>query len=300
MERALYDPDTGFYATTGHAGRRGDFVTSPEVGPLFGAVVARALDGWWHELGRPDPYWVIEGGAGPGTLARTVAAAEPTCADVWRYVAVERSEVQRSRHPDWVESRPDLPDGPVTGVVLANELLDNLPFDLTHGGDPVDVEEGPAGRTLVPEVDIDDCEPDCIRARAWLAAALDLVERGRVVVIDYTDRGGRRQWLRTYREHESGGHPLDDPGRQDITIDVPVAQLAEVRTPSHQSTQADWLVRWGIESLVADGRRVWQERAHLGDLEAVAARSRVSEAEALTDLGGLGGFSVLEWIANGE
>ncbi|MDP9074095.1 MAG: hypothetical protein M3N98_07965, partial [Actinomycetota bacterium] len=56
MEAALYDPDDGFYATGGSAGRRGDFVTSVEIGPLFAAVWARALDLWWEELGRPDPY----------------------------------------------------------------------------------------------------------------------------------------------------------------------------------------------------------------------------------------------------
>ena len=75
MELALYDPERGFYATGGRAGRRGDFLTSPEVGPLFGAVLARALDGWWDELGRPDPFVVVEAGAGPGTLARTVLPA---------------------------------------------------------------------------------------------------------------------------------------------------------------------------------------------------------------------------------
>ena len=42
VDRCLYDPTDGFYATRGEAGgSRGDFVTSPEVGPLFGAVVAR-------------------------------------------------------------------------------------------------------------------------------------------------------------------------------------------------------------------------------------------------------------------
>ena len=44
VEACLYDPDGGFYAAGGAAGRRGDFITSPEVGPLFGAVVARWLD----------------------------------------------------------------------------------------------------------------------------------------------------------------------------------------------------------------------------------------------------------------
>ena len=44
-----------------------------------------------------------------------------------------------------------------------------------------------------------------------------------------------------------------------------------------------------------EGRRTWQERAHLGDLEAVRARSRITEAEALLDPTGLGAFQVLEW-----
>ena len=56
IERALYDPSDGFYASGGRAGpRRGDFITSPEVGPLFGAVVARAFDEWWRELGDARP-----------------------------------------------------------------------------------------------------------------------------------------------------------------------------------------------------------------------------------------------------
>ena len=75
----------------GPAGRRGDFITSPEVGPLFGAVVARALDTWWREVGEPDPFVVVEAGAGPGTLCRTVLAASPACAPALRYVLVERS-----------------------------------------------------------------------------------------------------------------------------------------------------------------------------------------------------------------
>jgi len=61
MAAALYDDAGGFYARGGRAGRRGDFVTSPEVGPLFGTVLGRALDEWWDELGQPapfQPWWV--------------------------------------------------------------------------------------------------------------------------------------------------------------------------------------------------------------------------------------------------
>ena len=63
VELALYHPQLGFYASGGQAGRRGDFVTSVEVGPLFGAVVAAALDAEWRRQGEPDPFVVVEAGA---------------------------------------------------------------------------------------------------------------------------------------------------------------------------------------------------------------------------------------------
>src|SRR4051794_2179319 len=138
MRLALYDPEGGFYSTGGAAGRRGDFITSVEVGPLFGAVLARALDAEWERLGRPDPFTVVEAGAGVGTLAVAVRAAAPRCSatGALRYVMVEQSAALRARHGDHLpagerfESAADLPAGPITGVVVANELLDNLPVRL--------------------------------------------------------------------------------------------------------------------------------------------------------------------------
>ena len=65
VELALYDPSQGFFTTGGGAGRGGaDFITSPEVGPLFGLLVAEFLDRRWDDLGRPDPYVVVEAAAG--------------------------------------------------------------------------------------------------------------------------------------------------------------------------------------------------------------------------------------------
>ena len=60
-------------------------------------------------------------------------------------------------------------------------------------------------------------------------------------------------------------------------------------------SQRHFLLEHGIDDLVAEGRKVWAERAHLGDLAALKARSRVREAEALLDPNGLGGFSVASW-----
>ena len=61
------------------------------------------------------------------------------------------------------------------------------------------------------------------------------------------------------------------------------------------TTQAAFLRAHGIDDLVADGRRLGAERAGVGDLGALLARSRIAEADALLDAGGLGGFIALEW-----
>src|SRR3954471_5409268 len=91
VELALYGRG-GFFTRGRGAGRAGrDFVTSPEVGTFFGALVARALDGWWRDAGEPDTYLVIEAGAGRGRLAADVLVAGPDCRSALRYVLVERS-----------------------------------------------------------------------------------------------------------------------------------------------------------------------------------------------------------------
>src|ERR1700730_15782327 len=94
IDVALYGAG-GFYAAGGGAGRHRDFLTSPEVGPLFGGVVARAIDATWEACGQPDPWVVVETGAGSGTLAASVLAAAPACAPALRYVAVEISAALR-------------------------------------------------------------------------------------------------------------------------------------------------------------------------------------------------------------
>lgn len=283
MEEALYGVD-GFYERPGGgAGRRADFLTAPEVGPLFGAVLARAVAAWHDEAGRPDGFTVYDVGAGAGTLGRSLARAG--CPHP--YVAVDRSAAQRARH-EGLASSADLPDGPLVGVVVANELLDNLAFDLTVDGVPIDPD------APWPEVGM---APDQAAAAAFVADVLGRL-RGRLVVLDYcsttASMAGRpwTEWLRTYAGHDRGGHPMDHLGEQDITVEVAVDQLPP---PDDDTAQADWLRRWGIEDLVEEGRRIWAERAHLGDLEALAARSRVREAEALTDPAGMGAFRVLEW-----
>ena len=101
-----------------------------------------------------------------------------------------------------------------------------------------------------------------------------------------------RDWLRTYRSNDRGTHYLAEVGLQDITIDVPFDQLPP---PDAMRPQAQFLQRWSIDELVAEGVRVWAEQAARPGLEAMRMRSRVSESEALLDPAGLGAFDVAEW-----
>ncbi|MGA1377626.1 MAG: SAM-dependent methyltransferase [Ilumatobacteraceae bacterium] len=303
----------GFYSTTGRAGRRGDFITSPEVGPLFGAVLARALDTWWDELGRPDPFTVVDAGAGPGTLSRAILTANPRCSSALRYVAVEVSETQRALHPTGVESRAEMPSAPFVGVIIANELLDNLPFRLFvfDGGWREAFVETDGERfveRLVTTSDIPHCLPPAAAHGAriaiqdaavhWVSSALSLLNAGRLVVFDYcttsVEMASRpwRQWLRTYSTHERGLHYLQSVGLQDVTVEVAIDQLP---SPTVVTTQAEFLREFGIDQLVAEGRAAWRDAATSPTVTSMMMRSRVREAESLCDPGGLGGFSVLQW-----
>jgi NADH dehydrogenase [ubiquinone] 1 alpha subcomplex assembly factor 7 len=312
--------------------------------------VARALDGWHAELGFPDPFLVVEAGAGRGRLAHDVLRAEPDCAAALRYVMVERSPTLRSEQrrrltvEPWedalgpflapsdgdgapepvagigpiVTALDDLPALSFDGVILANELLDNLPFDVVErtpsgwaeirvgldGDDFVEVPV-PAADSLAPAFDapVGSRLPLQGGIEAWLAACSTGLRRGVVVVIDYgapartLSARGQAGWLRTYRAHLRGDDPLAAPGTQDVTTDIVTETLHRAArraglTVVAETTQAAWLTSLGIDEMVEAGRRRWEQRAHVGDLDALAARSRVTEAAALTDPGGLGAHTV--------
>lgn len=315
MQLALYG-EGGFYTTGGRAGRRGgDFITSPEVGPLFGTVIARALDAWWKELGSPSRFDVVECGAGPGTLARSILAAQPECADAIQYVAVEISASQRALHPQSVESRETMPDGPITGVILANELLDNLPFRLfvfdgswmeafvsqASGGQFVEVLRAPdVVPSCMPQtVPLGSRAPIQDAAALWVLDSLAKISDGRLLLFDYCSASTAdisltpwREWLRTYCDQGRGTHYLTDPGSQDITTQVLLDQLPAGFT---SSTQADFLKHWGINELVSEGTDYWESMKHAPDIAAMKMRSRSSEASILIQNFRTGQYSSLLW-----
>ena len=319
MELALYDETDGFYSSGGAAGRRrGDFITSPEVGPLFGAVVARALDQWWDAASRPNLFVVAEAAAGRGALARSILAAEPACAGALQYRLIETSASLRAEHDDLIArgagssgSWPTVGEPPID-VVIANELLDNLPTRVLerteHGWAEVAVDadlnevlidlEGEPPATAV-NVPVGARIPWAEQADAWVDEARHRAGTS-IVAFDYgastpeLAERGQSGWLRGYRNHTRVVDVLASPGSADITVDVPFDQLPACTT----TTQAEWLRVHGIDDLTATARTVWEAERAAGGMAAIRARSAIIEAEALTDPAGLGAFVVAEWTGN--
>lgn len=292
MDMALYAPGLGYYATgTRKFGQGGDFVTAPEIGPLFGRCLA-------HEVGLVlsviDDACLLELGAGSGALAQSLI--EALSADdrlPSRYCILEISpdlrERQRQRleplaehHGLKIEWLEQLPDEPLQGVILANEVVDA--FAVTR----FCVIEGRPWRAGI-SIDgdgfawewIDDLDPDsgaakivqqyelvegyisevCPRAEAWIHALGVSLQRGLALVIDYgfpareyylPERS--QGTLRCHYQHRAHNDPLILPGIQDVTCHVNFSALAEAgRTAGFDvlgyTSQESYLLALGLLDL---------------------------------------------------
>jgi SAM-dependent MidA family methyltransferase len=142
MDRVLYAPGLGYYSAGAQKfGESGDFVTAPEISPLFASCVARAfLDIAFDEGGLPaPPATILELGAGTGAMAAGILQKlQRMDAVPERYLILEVSADLRERQHRLIAERvPDLagrvawldelPATPVAGVIVANEVLDALP-----------------------------------------------------------------------------------------------------------------------------------------------------------------------------
>jgi SAM-dependent MidA family methyltransferase len=141
MELALYAPGLGYYsAGLQKFGIDGDFVTAPEISPLFGRCLARQCEQILHELNSPAdiPADILELGAGSGKMAADILnelAARDALPN--RYYILEVSAYLKQRQQETLQQYPDLysrvqwlsalPAVPFTGIILANEVLDALP-----------------------------------------------------------------------------------------------------------------------------------------------------------------------------
>jgi SAM-dependent MidA family methyltransferase len=136
MEACLYHPQHGYYTKRGQSERR-DYITSVDVTPLFGRLLARQFHEMWTLLDRPQPFALVEAGAGTGQLAKQILnCARKSLGEFYeamRYVAVERSAVRRAAQAknlaDHITNkrfcaREELPAEIPQGCIFSNELFD--------------------------------------------------------------------------------------------------------------------------------------------------------------------------------
>lgn len=315
MEISLYDPAGFFGGDRLRSEKAGDFLTSPEVSPLFGTSLAKYVDEVRERIG--EPFRLVEVAAGSGSLLRPLLDSIDVDA-----LAVEASPAARNALSALVPVAAEIPEE-IRGVVIANELLDNLPMALAQSVEGrwrerwVGVDDGQLSFVDAeprPEVIqwLDAFAGDVIEggwvevqleARAWLAGLLERMEAGAILLFDYGDTAenllNRRQdgTLRTYRAHHLGPHPLDEPGETDITADVNFSALMDLHPNTNLYRQDDFLTRLGLRSLLTDLRKQELAAARTGsEMDRLRIRNVKTEAETLLHPRGLGDFRVLEIV----
>lgn len=291
MAMALHEPGLGYYSgASAKFGAAGDFVTAPEISPLFGRTLARQAS---QVLGSLEGD-VLELGPGTGRLAADLLAGLEAAGRLpRRYLLLDLSADLRARQlatleaqvphlmdrVRWIDCLPDL----IEGVVVANEVLDAVPVHLvawspeaarergvtaTHEG--FSWEDRPiaaAGlRDAVAELNPPPPAPYVsefgLQARALVATLAARLERGVMLFVDYGF--GRREYyhpqraagtLMCHSRHRAHHDPFHLPGLQDITAHVDFTAVAEAAVEAGATllgytTQARFLVNCGITSLL--------------------------------------------------
>jgi SAM-dependent MidA family methyltransferase len=266
MHEALYAPGLGYYsAGTAKFGAGGDFVTAPEISPLFGRVLGRQCAGVLRTLPGGE---ILELGAGTGRLSvELLKALDDAGAKPGRYLILEVSAeladrqrtLIRSEVPgmlprvEWVERLPRR----FTGVVVANEVADALPVErfvkragrilqlrVTADGNRFGWCEAPAPGYLERCVlEVEDALPERLPDEyvsevstalpGWIGDIAGCLEHGLILLIDYGLP--RREyyapdrsggWLRCHFRHRVHDDPLILPGIQDLTAWVDFTAVA--------------------------------------------------------------------------
>jgi SAM-dependent MidA family methyltransferase len=322
MELALYTPGLGYYSGGSRKfGAAGDFVTAPELSPLFSRCLAAQVA---QVLAQTGGGVVLEFGAGSGVLAADMLEEldrRSALPDV--YLILEVSGELRGRQSRLLHHRVPrlasrvrwldrLPEAPLAGVVVANEVLDALPvhrFRIHRGGvQGQQVTCGPAGLSarwseapphlraaverIARQVALPDgyCSEVCLRLSPWIASVASCLGRGAALLIDYgyprselyhADR--RDGTLLCHFRHRAHGDPLLLPGLQDVTAHVDFTAAAEAALAAGLevagfTTQAHFLLGCGIEQFLSEAHRA-------GDSSGLRAAEQVKRLVLPTEMG---------------
>lgn len=291
MELALYAPGMGYYSAGARKfGAAGDFVTAPEISSLFGRTLARQLI---EIMAQSTPH-ILELGAGSGKLAVDILSElERQNSLPERYDILEVSADLRERQQALLQARlPHLinrvhwlgaPPDSISGVLVANEVLDALPVHLVRWTDANIVERGVASKgesfvwqerlpasSMLLEIAQQIKMPDdtlsdvSLAVRGLVSSLSERLHQGMLLFIDY-GFGAREYYhpqrtqgtLMCHYRHHAHDDPFFLPGLQDITAHVDFTAVAEAAIDAGlhlygYTTQAYFLINGGITDLLAE------------------------------------------------
>ena len=293
MALALYTPGLGYYAgdlpkfgslpATSAEAPGSDFVTAPEISPLFGYALARQVAQALEASGT-DEMW--EFGAGTGALAeQLLAALQEMQVPLARYTIVDLSGSLRARQQtrlapfgEQVQWASELP-AQMRGVVLGNELIDAMPVQLLARVNGVWHERGVAlgedakhfvwadrPTTLRPPIDIEGSHDYLTeihpQSEAFVRTLAQRLKRGAVLLLDYGFPEGEYYHpqrtggtLMCHQAHRADGNPLADVGAKDITAHVNFTGIALAAQDAGldvlgYTSQARFLINCGLIGLL--------------------------------------------------
>ena len=273
MELALFWPQGGYYVSGEPIGSEGDFYTSPQVHPVFGALLAVQLFQMWGLLGQPEPFTVVELGAGNGILCRDVVAASEhlpagfgralryLCLDLRTTSGAETGLVE-SNSPARVcrVAAFGLPFKRVVGCILSNEYLDSFPVHqltmgpeglrevyVTREGDGLQTSLGEPSTTGLAErldnlgIELHEGQIAEINLglEPWAEAAAKALDTGFVLTVDY-------------------GHPAQDlysPERRPRGTLTTYYRHTQIDAPLRHIGRQDMTAQVDFTSVVEAGRR---------------------------------------------
>jgi len=309
MELALYAPELGYYsAAQPKFGEAGDFVTAPELSPLFGLCLANQIA---QVLEQVDGGDILEAGAGSGMLAAEVLLAlEARGRLPQHYFILELSAALRALQQHTLERRAPhllarvcwldaLPPPGFRGVVLGNELLDALPVTrfrvngggvleqhVRYDGDEFAFCEQPASAGVTARVAALGLPSNYVselglQADAWLRSVATRLELGVVLLLDYGFPRAElyhpqraHGTLMCHYRHRSHDNPLILVGLQDITAHVDFTAIAEAGHDTGlklfgYTSQAAFLIGCGLTELA---------------IESMDLRPQLEQAQAMNKL----------------
>lgn len=291
MELALYAPGLGYYTAGAHKfGEAGDFITAPELSPLFGQTLARQVT----EIMAGSTPHILELGAGSGKLAADMLGELerqgnlPDCYAILEISADLRERQQsliQQRLPhlfsrvQWLDALPDT----FSGAIVANEVLDALPVHLVRWQDSAINEIGvshteqgfvwqeraisdPALLATAQQISVPDgyVSEICLAARGLIHSLANRLTRGAMLFIDYGFGKGEYYHpqrmtgtLMCHYRHHAHDDPFYLPGLQDITAHVNFTDIAECAVDAGleflgYTNQAFFLINNGIADLLRD------------------------------------------------